>query len=394
MSVARVSVRADGSAGFLFFNNYVRQSKMPERIGFQVQVKLKNRSVSIPERPVTLPSGVYGIWPINMKIGDSTLRYATAQPLARVENGNDSTVYFLETPGVRTEFVFDAPSEIEMNGATGAKLTNGATQVVVSAMSNSILPAFSVNNVEGTRTKIVLLSQEQAERFWKISADGKQGAVVTASDFYADASIVTLQSVGDPNFTFQITPSGQFSLHGDKIQSRETGSAQTFELTQPALHPKLSIRKVADAKVVPPVNLGPKLPWRTRGVAVAPEDAAFDNAAKWDLTLSPDAWKADNLFLVIHYDGDVARLKSGDKLLVDNFFNGTPWTIGLNRFRQQIAEHGLQLEILPRREDAPIYIENHAAAAADDKDSTQVVNLSGIDVLPEYQVSFQLSGTH
>jgi len=95
---------------------------------------------------------------------------------------------------------------------------------------------------------------------------------------------------------------------------------------------------------------------------------------------------------VIHYDGDVARLKSGDKLLVDNFFNGTPWTIGLNRFRQQIAEHGLQLEILPRRKDAPIYIER--AAAAEDKDSTQVVNLSGIEVLPEYQVSFRLSGSH
>jgi hypothetical protein len=79
---------------------------------------------------------------------------------------------------------------------------------------------------------------------------------------------------------------------------------------------------------------------------------------------------------------------------VDNFFNGTPWTIGLNRFRQQIAEHGLQLEILPRRKDAPIYIENDAAAGAEDKHSTQFVSLRRIDVLPKYQVSFQLSGTH
>jgi hypothetical protein len=219
-SVSRVSVRANGSAGFPFFNNYVRQWTMPERTGFQVRVKLKDQTVSVPKQPVTLPSGAYGIWPIMMRIGDALLRYATAQPLAKVKNGNNSTVYFVVTPGVRTEFVFDAPSEIEIDNPTGAKLTNVATEVVVSGMSTSVLPAFSIKNIDGTHTEIVVLSQGQAEMFWKISTNGKQGAVLTSSDFYADDSIVTLQSIGDPNFTFQVTPSGQFSIHESKIQSR------------------------------------------------------------------------------------------------------------------------------------------------------------------------------
>jgi hypothetical protein len=259
-------------------------------------------------------------------------------------------------------------------------------------MSNSTLPAFSVKDAKGELTQVVLLSPEQAEQFWKISADRKEGAVVTASDFYADASSVILQSVGSPNFSFQVMPPDQFSVRGDESQLRRPGSTQEYELTRPRLYPKLGIRKVADAKDVAPVRLGPKSPWRTGGVAVAPDDSSLNNAAKWDLTLSPDTWKTDNVFLVIHYNGDIARLKSGDKLLVDNFFNGTPWTVGLNRFHRQIAEHGLQLEILPRRKDAPIYIEN-GNAKTDDKDPGQIVNLGGIDLLPQYQISFRVSGT-
>lgn len=108
-SVPRFSVRANGTPGFLFLNNYVRQWRMPERTGFQVKVKLPNETVLVPEEPITLPSGAYGIWPINMKLGNATLRYATAQPFAHLTKSGGSTFYLSRIPMYRRNSYLKAP---------------------------------------------------------------------------------------------------------------------------------------------------------------------------------------------------------------------------------------------------------------------------------------------
>lgn len=265
-----------------------------------------------------------------------------------------------------------------------------ATRVVVRDVPTSMEPAFSLRSANGALTDVVLLSQQQAESAWKIAADRSKGLLLTSSDFYADNLRVTLQTVGFPDFEFEITPGDRFAIRGNGIVTRITRSILNCAATQPIHHPKLSILKIADAGPVSPARLGPKLSWRDTGVAMAPEDGTFHLAATWDLTLPPDAWQVDNLFLTIHYDGDVARLTSGGKLLADNFYNGTPWTVGLNRFRRQIAEHGLRLQILPRRRDAPVYIESGDASAAKEQ-TGQILNLGDIDLLAEYQLKFNLS---
>jgi len=40
---------------------------------------------------------------------------------------------------------------------------------------------------------------------------------------------------------------------------------------------------------------------------------------------------AGRILLRITYKGDVARLYANGKLLNDNFYNGTPWMVGLDR---------------------------------------------------------------
>ncbi|HEY5212124.1 MAG TPA: hypothetical protein VIJ38_03790 [Acidobacteriaceae bacterium] len=48
-------------------------------------------------------------------------------------------------------------------------------------------------------------------------------------------------------------------------------------------------------------------------------------------------------------DGDIARISSRGKLLDDNFYDGTPWTIGLKRFLKSGAVKTLHLAIVPLR---------------------------------------------
>ncbi len=58
---------------------------------------------------------------------------------------------------------------------------------------------------------------------------------------------------------------------------------------------------------------------------------------------------ASGEFLRIAYEGDVARLYVDGKLLTDNFYNGTPWVIGLDRIPSQQWDK-LELKILPLHE--------------------------------------------
>ena len=106
-SVPRVSVRTDGSGGFVFLNNYVRGHSMPDRPGTQITVKLSGSTIKIPATPIDIPAGAYFIWPFHLDLGVASLRYSTAQLFTRFRNGAEETWFFEEIPGIRAEFVLE-----------------------------------------------------------------------------------------------------------------------------------------------------------------------------------------------------------------------------------------------------------------------------------------------
>lgn len=98
LSVSRVSARTRGDNGFVFLNNYTRNGSMPARPGFQVQLHLPSGKVVMPEEPITLPSGAYGIWPVNLEFNGVRLRYSTAQLMNRLDHNGDTYVFFFSIP--------------------------------------------------------------------------------------------------------------------------------------------------------------------------------------------------------------------------------------------------------------------------------------------------------
>jgi len=67
--------------------------------------------------------------------------------------------------------------------------------------------------------------------------------------------------------------------------------------------------------------------------------------------------------LRINYVGDAARVTLNGKLLDDQFYNGGTFEIGLKRYLPEILTGDLQLQILPLRRDAPIYLTDAARRA-------------------------------
>jgi hypothetical protein len=390
LSVPRISVRTDGKSGFLFFNNYVRGSAMPDRRGFQATIELRGRTVKVPETPIDLPSGVYGIWPLGLELGALHLRYATAQLFTRTTEASVKTYYFVEVPGLRAEFAWEdiSGTHIETHGGI-SKRSLGAT--LVQNLRPSLEPAIIAKDANGATTRLVLLSKEQAENAWKVQTGSGERLLLTHEQFFAAEAHVTLQSDGDPAFHFRVIPSissppaANATLRSDLSKPY----ASAFSVSLREHKPQRYFKQVQKAGTVPPVKIGPPF-WRTQGVAMSPEEKEFALAAKWQITIPATNWnEVQNLFLQVRYDGDVARLSSGGNLLVDNFYNGQPWYVGLKRFRSQITESGLQLEILPRRADAPIFLEKSYREPS--FPAGQIDELHSLKLVPQYELLLDFS---
>jgi len=153
----------------------------------------------------------------------------------------------------------------------------------------------------------------------------------------------------------------------------------------PARRPRLTVQRVRAAAVVPPVKLFNAVTWRHVAIALAPSDSAFAAAAVWRLRVAPGAALGAGDVLDLRYEGDVGRLYAGHRLLDDNFYNGTPWRVGLARFAAELRRGPLELRVLPLRRDAPIYLEP-ASRPADFAANGQVARLVSARVLPRYEL--------
>jgi beta-galactosidase len=387
-SVPRLSVRTNGSEGFVFWNNYVRYYPMPTWKKAQVTIKLPNETLTIPRKPINIPSGAYFIWPFNFDLSGVKLKYSTAQLFTRLETNKIPTYFFVAIPGITPEFAFDEKTVSSMQIESGKTTLEDSIRYV-----NDIRPGLStaifLHTKEGSDVKIVVLTQAQAESAWKVEIDGQEHLLFTRQQFFTDGAHIYLQSIGNPKFEFRVVPELSQVPRGSLIiRAVETKDRITsFIATAPVGNLRLGVAKIHPAGHVPPVKLGPPVNWRKNSrVAEAPDDSLFALATKWRLTL-PDNFPADvsELFLRVKYSGDIARLYSDNHLLDDNFYNGLPWEVGLKRFDKELKAGPLELAILPLRKDAPIFLEKKRWPEF--PQSGQVAELKSLKLVPEYQLS-------
>ncbi len=379
-AIPRWSVRSDGRSGYLFFNNYARNLHLPERKNFQVQIKLPRQTILLPTQPVDLPAGTYGFWPFGLQMGTVELRYATAQLFTHVVGADHETYYFVATKGVPSQFAFEKNPSLKI-AAPGAQIATDDGMTVITPSSTSLASAIQMTDGVGKKINVVLLSQEDAENTWKVG-DPPESLLITKADFYADGNIVHLLSQ-DPHFNFQML-STDVKINSDiALKRRPEGSYNHYSATIPTVHPEVKVTPLERAKNVPPVRIGPPATWRG-GVALAPDDTAFSNAASWQLTVPRSDWTGvKDLFLNVAYDGDVARLSAKGLLLDDDFYSGTIWRVGLNRFKDSLANAPLVLQILPRRNDAPIFLEKPYRSTIS---TGQVMTLKSVTITPQYEL--------
>ena len=117
-----------------------------------------------------------------------------------------------------------------------------------------------------------------------------------------------------------------------------------------------ALRLVKPAGTPPPVRIGPA------GVAMPPDESAWEAAAAYEVPVKPGA----NM-LEIGYEGDMARLYADGVLVQDDFWKGLPIRYALRRLPKGTKR--LVLKVLPRGAgwENKIYIDRaRAGSSADD----------------------------
>ena len=324
-SVLRLSARTLGSHGFIFGNNYIRNYRMPDRQGVQITLRLPRETLHVPAQPIDVPSGAYFVWPVNLDMNGALLKYSTAQLFTRLANDGITTWYFFTPEGIAPEFSFDARTVAAIDAQLGrsgagdafigerpAQITRAAGRVQVRFANG--MGRINLRSTTGAQVRVEVLARAQAENLWRGPVSG------------------TAAGAADSMFTY-------------------------FAAPRPAPPFNVTFEQTREADPIGPVPLYNAVTWRKVEIALAPSDSAWAGAARYRFAVPATALDSvSDVMLEIHYVGDVARLYAGDRLLSDNFYNGTPWRVSARRYREEMLTGDLELRVLPLRGDAPVYI--------------------------------------
>ena len=327
---------------------------------------LPSGPVRVPETPITLPSGAYGIWPVNLQLGNSLLAYSTAQIFKRLPRPGETVYFFFAIPGVPAEMLFAKNTRVEASSA------GVMPQQTPSGLRLRFPPETAAEVRLAGGTHIVVLPESEAEDVWQ--TDDPALLLLTHQTAFFDGRQWTLQAEGEPRFDFGVfgTEQPPSTLGADIVRQPADGFFSRYAVTLPEVKLEARWSSIAPAKPRPAWTMGPAFSWRPQPIAMAPDDPEFAGAALWQIQL-PTAQEnraLSNGFLQISYQGDVARLYSGPKLLEDNFWNGQTWTVSLKQLGvfPSTTPKTLDLRILPLPRENPIYLElpgrTYPAAAA------------------------------
>ncbi|KPC50643.1 beta-galactosidase [Amantichitinum ursilacus] len=373
----RVSLRADQHGGFVFINNHVRHHPLPAMTA-NLRIELADGAVQLPVTPIA--SGQALIWPVGQRLGSAVLRYATAQPLTRLPDETVPVYVYTALDGIAPEFSFAASSVQRIDAPAAWTTHDGSVLTVRPAVTHTPVELVVVDH-QGQPQRLIILNQQQADGCTPQWLRGRQRLVLSEQGSWLAGDVVHVAATGAASAQIAVFPA-------DGLTTAAPGFA-TFSSEHAAVAAQpVSVTPLREASPQP-LRFGPHISWRPAAVPTAPDDAIFAaHAAAWRLRIADTAQVASGRqwLLNIDYVGDAARLYVDEVLVDDQFFDGTPWQIGLDRFVVDGQWPELRLEILPAHPQANIFYEDAARAALAASHNT--VQIRAIQLVPVQTLAF------
>jgi beta-galactosidase len=377
LSVPRLSVRSKGDSGFLFVSNHVRQYSMPAIRNVQFSVDLPGQKLRFPRTPIDVADGAYFMWPINFDLDGTRLSYATAQPVARLDNGKDGVVYvFAASAGIPVELGFDAAGANLT--AAGARIASSANGVVVEGIQPGTGAAVTIRRPHQAPVTLVVLTPEQSRNLSIGQLAGKRRLVLSEQQHWFGDGSLHLRATGKPAFRFAVYPAlARAPSAASKLAASTDGLFQAFETSLPERNLQASFTPVRAAGNAPAVAIG-----GLAKAAVQPIPEAWRKAAAWRIDLPKEQLAGlDDALLELDFVGDIGRLFNGVRMLDDWYYSGYGWQYSI----KHAGNAPLTLSVLPLRADAPVYIPKEGRPDFGGK--AQLAALRGVKLTPVYRLS-------
>ncbi|MBT9493189.1 MAG: beta-galactosidase [Paucibacter sp.] len=381
LQTPRWSVRANGDSGFLFFNNHVRQYAMPAQKQIRFSVKLATETLQFPQQAVDIANGAYFIWPLNLDLAGTRLRYATAQPVARLDQGKAGLVYvFSAQAGIPVELAFDAASAAHIS-APNARSQQVDGKLVLDQLQPGINAALTIKRPGAPTVTVLLLTPAQTQQLSIGELAGQRRLVLSAQDSHFAAGGLDVLSAGDASPRVAVFPA-LAQLPQSNLTLKPVARDGLFQVLAAEHQPRqleAKVSQIRTAQKAQPVMVG-----GLAKAALQPIPEAFKTAAAWQIALPPAASLEglDDVLLQIDFVGDIGRLFAGTKMLDDWYYNGQLWQIGLKGLSPK-AGKPLNLSVLPLRADAPIYLPREHRP--DFKGEGQLAELRKVSLIPVYR---------
>ena len=179
------AIRAKDGSGFVFIMNYYRGVKKQIQEDVQFTLNFKNETIIFPQKVVDIIDSSIMIWPVNFKMNDLVLKYASAQPLCHIRKDNEEFWFFVQSKNVIPEFCFskEAISNIDA-GKSNIVETNNQFLVTVNYPSeNEKIKVISNKDVVNN---IILIPENKADSLWLFKADKEKQFFISSSNLYID----------------------------------------------------------------------------------------------------------------------------------------------------------------------------------------------------------------
>lgn len=309
----RFVARVKGNTGFLFLCNTQVRVHMPDK-QVTVKVKLPDETIAFPS--VLLKGQTTAILPFNLNINNALLKYATVQPLARINKGKEQFAFFTEVPGMDVELAFDSATVQSLSAKNWKKET--ADGKIILTFEGKDADPVKIISATGQRATLVLLTRQQAENSWRTKIKNQERLIISQSDLMFYDNNVECRQLDDPDISFNVFPAikNQMFFGGKKILPAKEEIFQHYVINQPKVFPKVKLTRSSKDKMV--VQMPGYLP---PGLS--------------------------DVILKIDYLGGSAEALIGGKIATDNLFNGTDWMFGLKRYLKQLPAEGIEFHVLP-----------------------------------------------
>ncbi len=377
----RYAARSKDGSGFLFFNNYQDHVAMQDHEGVRIQLELPGETLSLPhtEEGLSIGKDVSTILPFNLRLdGGVLLKYATAQLLTKVsspETGAAPTYVFFAPKGMRAEFALDRTTygHIAVTGGT-VQEEDGWSYIIVEPNSHNDAvgagdpvrgtgnaPARDIahmwlQSLKGHEVEILVLSEEEAHRCWKMHVWGRERLVFSDALVLWENESLNLYWRGEESASVAIYPPLIEGIKAEQGQLARTEEKHftRFALTMPEYKSAVAMRQLDTDTVAIAIPIGTR-----EGI--------------------------QELFVRIDYIGDMAHGYLAGQLVSDHFANGQPWEIGLKRFIDHNNQRELILHFSPLHQNARArrYFPTGMAFKPTGDGNTQI-EIRSITVIPEY----------